>query len=258
MQEFFLVPLAIGVVMMTAPQHFNIGEPWLGILFWSGCETIFFSIFWRLCRSATRKWGKTIVGTYLLIVGCFLAVCALLAIVSGITLRMAANELGSTPSPSGNNGVPRASTADYFYFKADLANDKDAPTEFPLLIVNEKPKPFYRIVAWFSPASVKGNANNPAYWSRPDLKVVWPLLTIGAFRTGTPAPMGYWRIEYNAIYKSADGEELSCGFVELLELQKFNGTTVQLIDVWRRDSATSEIKVYATERPSELRDARAP
>jgi hypothetical protein len=129
----------------------------------------------------------------------------------------------------------------FCYFRLDILDPENLTADNPISIVNDGDIPFHNVDSWFSPVSAKRKPDplgNP-YWSLRHLKIVWTPLHKGGFRTGKMLPPGAYFIEYNAIY-----EGLSFGFVERLELRKFDGKLIQLIDVY--DSSGE--KIYSSPR----------
>jgi hypothetical protein len=146
---------------------------------------------------------------------------------------------------------------EYLYFDVDLSATNTAG-EFPGRIVNKASSTFSDVIAWFSPEAAKGksdpqNQANP-YWSLSHLQVVFPFLHSGSPRTGKFLPMGYYFVQYNGTYKN-----ISYYFREFLEIRNFNGSVIQLIDVWKDiPSKGVSTKVYTSDRPVELKDNREP
>jgi hypothetical protein len=149
-------------------------------------------------------------------------------------------------------------TNEYLYFDVDLAAGTNTGGGYPGRIFNLAPSTFSNVIAWFSPEAGKGiadpqNESNP-YWSLRYLQVGMPILHSGGPRTGKFIPAGYYFVQCNATYK-----DISYYFRELLEIREYNGSVIQLIDVWRTTPATGElVKVYTSDRPAELRDNREP
>jgi hypothetical protein len=145
---------------------------------------------------------------------------------------------------------PPLEVAEFLYFDADIVDDSILAGPIRLNIRNTSSGPYMNVVAWFSPASAKGNPDPPGgpYWSLAPLKYVNPVQQAGGYWAGREVPLGYYRIEI-----IGNKGEKSVSFVELLELRELHGKIVQLVDVWGGST-----KLYTSPRPTELQNNRTP
>ena len=165
------------------------------------------------------------------------------ALITGVVLWLDA-------SPGGAESAAN----EFIYFDVDLSAP-NAAGAYPGRIINRAPSTFFNVIAWFSPESAKGNADRPdgAYWSLRPLQVGFPVLHTGGPRTGKFIPLGYYFVQCNATYN-----DISYYFRELLQIREYDGSVIQLIDVWKISPDGKQTKVYTSDRPNELKDDRQP
>jgi hypothetical protein len=104
MWNLLFLPIAVGVVMLAAPIHFQITEPYAGILFWTATSVIVLSIIGRT-YGAVKQRGQQTVGAYLMIAGSLTAVLGALLFISGMLLR-------GVPVPTLGSTVREGATSD--------------------------------------------------------------------------------------------------------------------------------------------------
>jgi hypothetical protein len=75
----------------------------------------------------------------------------------------------------------------------------------------------------------------------------------GSSLAGSSLQKGYYMIQSIA---SLNG--FGVGFIELFEIKEYNGTLVQLVDVWSVEGDVVTTKLYTSPRVAGLNDGRKP
>lgn len=110
---------------------------------------------------------------------------------------------------------------DFFYFKADLPAVIRSDGLLQLRGVTSGPNGVAASV-WISPAEIKGNAQDPRYWTESPTGFLRLDIPAGGYLSGVRVPVGMWRIEFTG---------RNTGWVEILNLFELRGKMVQTISV---------------------------
>jgi hypothetical protein len=235
MRETIIIGIVVGVlffaagVVMTALaiKYATTAILW-DVLLWSGVGVMIASV----ATLALYIWSQTSGGAFW--VPAALLNLGVSAVITGIAYSY--------------TSIPAGAAAEYLYFYADMADDTNPGNLIPLAIRNTSSGPYMNVIAWFSPASAKGNPDLQDYWSLGPLRYINAVQQAGNYRAGRALPLGYYRIEI-----TCNKGEKTANFVELIELREFGGKVVPLVDVWG-----DGIKLYTSPRPAELQDNRTP
>jgi hypothetical protein len=111
---------------------------------------------------------------------------------------------------------------EYFYLKAELSSYDAEKKTIQMRGITSGSNGVAAAI-WITPAEIKGDANNPRYWTDNPLGHLARLeVPAGAYLTGINLPLGVWRIECTG---------KNTGWVEYLNIFELRGKVFQVITV---------------------------